>query len=1050
MPILRRSALSVSCSPNNNNNNNNGSSPSPGFRVPSFRAPTQSTSSPAASTTPQKTTPSSSAKRTKAFASPATAAAASDDRRYPPAKGRTDDQIVAERMAARQVFYPEPKSTTSSNKSSKSPSVAKDTSSAQTPVKQSVPPPEASTDNSLLSPTSTTNASPGQASPPPAIPDPTSTEEAEDGADVIPRLPLSVHSRLYFEVEIETTTKHASSGVLIVATEPDFGLQMFDRDGRQFGKPGSWYSIGPKEVAELKAPMRMTVCGKHIQLRTAVREEEFRGGSFFLDSQRKAKERHQKQLQAAQTALKEAQPKKKSILLSSLPGMRSRVGLRAGGGFVVPFKGVKRERTTATGGKVELSPLHDPDAEKAVVLFRASYKTDTQSRPIVSVVVDPVVGDKLRPHQVQGVQFLYDCVTGKRVEDFHGCILADEMGLGKSIQAVTLIWTCLRQGMYGQPITRRAMVVAPCSLVENWRKEFTKWIGEGVVKVCAIAESTPKGERILSRFESEADVLIISYDQLRKYVDRISSMRQVDLVVCDEGHKLKNAEIKTTKAVFQVPTKRRVILSGTPIQNDLTEFHAMVTFVNPGILGPLDVFCRVYQEPILRGREPKCEEEEKLLGQDRAHFLSSLTGKFILRRTQTLNEKYLPAKVEMTIFCKLTRPQEELYVDIVNSRGGELSNQPFAAITALRQLSSHMTLVDTTDGSKEAKEFLSDGLKKKLRKAPASERSSKLNLLVEVVVQCAAEKDKIVVVSNFTATLNLIAEALKAVRVEYFQLDGTTPIKKRQQFVDQFNAVTSREIVFLLSSKAGGVGLNLVGANRLILFDPDWNPANDAQAMGRVWRDGQKKRVYIYRFLCTGTIEEKIYMRQVSKQGLSSNVVDANQDSKQHFTVEDLQKLFVYNDKTVCETHELLNCRSCVYAQEQQRAAAAAAAAASSSSSNGGKDQRRVMKFKPMDCTERKGPRMDELKAWNHMRPGDLVALDELMSRAVTKVGVVSFAFGISRDPETISGLGVETEAQFKSDRADITVDGEQDDDDVEFEITQNGDDDGDDSDESE
>ena len=700
-----------------------------------------------------------------------------------------------------------------------------------------------------------------------------------------------------------------------------------------------------------------------------------------------------------------------------------RKGLRGSAAFAVPFKGAARRDPTGRAilPGTALVPLHDPAEGNAVTLYHAPYKTDVAGRALVSVVVDPRLGSKLRPHQVAGVQFLYDCVTGARVSDFHGCILADEMGLGKSLQAVSLIWTCLRQGMYGRPVTRRAVVVAPCSLVANWQKEFVKWLGEGTVKVCAIAESTPRGERILSRFESEGDVLVISYDQLRKYVSRIRGMKQVELVVCDEGHKLKNAEIKTTQAVSEVSTKRRVILSGTPIQNDLTEFHAMVSFVNPGILGSLDVFCRVFQEPIARGREPNCEEEEKLLGQERAQFLSTLTRKFILRRTQVLNEKYLPAKVEMTVFCHLTASQKRVYQKLVERRSEILSHQPFASITALRQLSNHTSLLlsDTKSSSNdEGFELLSRDTLKLIRSLEESEKSAKCNLLLSLIHQFRMLGDKLVVVSNFTSTLELIAAVLKSKRVDFFQLDGSTPIKRRQELVDLFNIPSARESVFLLSSKAGGVGLNLVGANRLVLFDPDWNPANDAQAMGRVWRDGQKKTVYIYRLLSTGTIEEKIFMRQVSKQGLSNNIVDANMESKQHFTLDDLRTLFTYNTSTRSETHDLLNCTKCGKEKGGERVEAKKE-----------KLSPAPVRFKALKSAAPKCPRMDEIREWAHLLPSELEDTDRALSACGRmNPDLISLVFSLCRDQQKLSGAGqVEAVSAFPSEEVPITVEPESD-----------------------
>lgn len=148
-------------------------------------------------------------------------------------------------------------------------------------------------------------------------------------------------------------------------------------------------------------------------------------------------------------------------------------------------------------------------------------------------------------------------------------------------------------------------------------------------------------------------------------------------------------------------------------------------------------------------------------------------------------------------------------------------------------------------------------------------------------------------------------------RYGFFRLDGSMTIVKRQKLVDQFNDPDGKEFIFLLSSKAGGCGINLIGANRLILFDPDWNPAADQQALARVWRDGQKKECFVYRFISTGTIEEKIFQRQANKQALSSAVVDEKEDAERHFSIDALRQLFTFNENTLCETHETFKCKRC-------------------------------------------------------------------------------------------------------------------------------------------
>lgn len=175
----------------------------------------------------------------------------------------------------------------------------------------------------------------------------------------------------------------------------------------------------------------------------------------------------------------------------------------------------------------------------------------------------------------------------------------------------------------------------------------------------------------------------------------------------------------------------------------------------------------------------------------------------------------------------------------------------------------------------------------------------------------AETNDKIVLISNYTQTLDIFAKLCQARGYGYLKLDGTMQVNKRQKFVDKFNDPNGSEFVFLLSSKAGGCGLNLIGANRLVLFDPDWNPAADQQALARVWRDGQKKDCFVYRFIATGTIEEKIFQRQSHKQSLSSCVVDSAEDVERHFSIDSLRELFQFKPNTRSDTHDTFKCKRC-------------------------------------------------------------------------------------------------------------------------------------------
>jgi len=190
------------------------------------------------------------------------------------------------------------------------------------------------------------------------------------------------------------------------------------------------------------------------------------------------------------------------------------------------------------------------------------------------------------------------------------------------------------------------------------------------------------------------------------------------------------------------------------------------------------------------------------------------------------------------------------------------------------------------------------------------EISGKMKVLLNLLLEIQQAKEKVVLVSNFTQALDQFEEMCKIHEFKFLRLDGSTLLAKRQSLVDNFNSKYSPEFIFLLSSKSGGTGLNLIGASRIILFDIDWNPATDLQAMSRIWRDGQTRRVVIYRLLTSGTIEEKIYQRQITKMSLSDSVIDV-QDSKKQFSLEELKDVFTLHEDTLCNTHDLLNCACC-------------------------------------------------------------------------------------------------------------------------------------------
>ncbi|XP_055996293.1 DNA repair and recombination protein RAD54-like [Ostrea edulis] len=603
--------------------------------------------------------------------------------------------------------------------------------------------------------------------------------------------------------------------------------------------------------------------------------------------------------------------------------------------FKIPipnYKGPLAGRALGIRRQGSRQPLHDPNEEDALILYsppelsaHEQLKADIDKQP-VHVVVDPVVSKVLRPHQREGVKFMYDCVTGQRIPENYGCIMADEMGLGKTLQCISLMWTLLRQSPDCCPLIDKVVVVTPSSLVRNWSNEVQKWLS-GKINCLAI-DSGMKSEidRQLHQFmqlrgrRNPYPILIISYETFRLH-SAVMHKGNVGLVICDEGHRLKNSENQTYQALNGLKARRRVLLSGTPIQNDLLEYFSLVHFVNGGILGTAQEFKKRFETPILRGRDADASNDDHKKGQLKLQELAEIVNKCIIRRTQALLTRYLPVKVEQVVCCRLTQMQSELYKLLVKSKVFEVEHEEktsastLSFITQLKKLCNHPDLIfdksrENAPGFEGTMDLFPPNHTTKIVRPELSGKVLVLDRLLALIK--AQTSDKVVLVSNYTQTLDLFETLCHQRRYLYVRLDGSMTIKKRAKVVERFNNPSSPEFIFMLSSKAGGCGLNLIGANRLVMFDPDWNPANDEQAMARCWRDGQKKQCYIYRLIATGTIEEKIFQRQTHKKALSSCVVDKEEDVERHFSREQLRDLFRLKEDTNSDTHDKFKCKRCV------------------------------------------------------------------------------------------------------------------------------------------
>ncbi|KKZ67693.1 DNA repair and recombination protein RAD54B [[Emmonsia] crescens] len=559
-------------------------------------------------------------------------------------------------------------------------------------------------------------------------------------------------------------------------------------------------------------------------------------------------------------------------------------------------------------------PRHDPTTPGAVIMKRPT--SVPKGKQIVDVVLDPLLGKHLREHQREGVKFLYECVMGMRPFNGEGAILADEMGLGKTLQTIALIWTLLKQNpIYeAQPVIKKALIVCPVTLIDNWKKEFRKWLGNERIGVfVADAKRTRLTDFTMGKSYS---VMIIGYERLRTVQEELTKGSGIDIVIADEGHRMRTVQNKSAQAIQSLNTSRRIILSGTPIQNDLTEFFAMVDFVNPGLLGTFKMFMKEFDGPIVKSRQPGALKKDIEKGEARSEELANLTSLFILRRTAEILSKYLPPKTEYVLFCNPTSSQKNIYRHVLTSpvfqRALGNSESALQLITILKKLCNSPSLLNPRNSDEASNSTLSalvSSLPSNILRHLSPASSGKIRVLDQLLHNIShTTSEKVVLISNYTSTLDLLATLLTSLSLPFLRLDGSTPAAKRQGLVDDFNRSSSSAVfAFLLSAKAGGTGLNLIGASRLVLFDVDWNPATDMQAMARIHRDGQKRHCRIYRFVLKGALEEKIWQRQVTKIGLADSVMDQKSGVSQ-FSREELKDLFRLDEGATCQTHDLLGC----------------------------------------------------------------------------------------------------------------------------------------------
>ncbi|KAM9831962.1 DNA excision repair protein ERCC-6-like [Neosynchiropus ocellatus] len=544
--------------------------------------------------------------------------------------------------------------------------------------------------------------------------------------------------------------------------------------------------------------------------------------------------------------------------------------------------------------------------------------------------------DKLYDYQRNGVAFLYSLYRDSR----KGGILADDMGLGKTIQVISFL-----SGMYDAELVNHTLLLMPTSLITNWTKEFAKWTPGMRVKEFHGASKAER-TRNLEKVQRRGGVIITTYTMLISNWQQLASYQgrefTWDYVILDEAHKIKTTTTKTAKSASAIPSKNRVLLTGTPVQNNLREMWALFDFACQGtLLGTAKTFKTEYENPITRARERDATPGEKVLGSRMSENLMAIIKPHFLRRTKAevqknkLNAKHkvteengndkdrrasqqlnksgaemptLTRKNDLIVWTYLSPVQEDIYRQFLSlDHIKELlmtTRSPLAELTILKKLCDHPRLLsaraiaslgleDNGAENQHGDDVESDS--HSIANIPDDtliSESGKLTFLFALLERLREEGHRTLVFAHYRKVLDILERILGRRGFKVIRLDGTIlQIAERERRISLFQTDESYS-VFLLTTQVGGVGITLTAANRVVIYDPSWNPATDAQAVDRAYRIGQKENVVIYRLITCGTVEEKIYRRQVFKDSLIRQNTGDKKNPFRYFSKQELKELF--------------------------------------------------------------------------------------------------------------------------------------------------------------
>ncbi|XP_053281197.1 helicase ARIP4 isoform X1 [Pleuronectes platessa] len=665
----------------------------------------------------------------------------------------------------------------------------------------------------------------------------------------------------------------------------------------------------------------------------------------------------------------------------------------------ISYESTNEEEESEPSGLHTNDGLNQPDEQGRVLVNLNHPESETD------IFLSTQLARAVKPHQIGGVRFLYDNLV-ESVERFSsssgfGCILAHSMGLGKTLEVISCIDVLFRHTR-----VHTVLAIVPVNTLQNWLSEFNTWdpppealppdtdpalVTPRTFKVHILNDehkNTAARAKVVEDWAKDGGVLLMGYEMYRllsmkksiaagrkkktkkttgpvvvdldeedrqqellKGIERALARPGPDVVICDEGHRIKNYHASTSQALKNIRTRRRVVLTGYPLQNNLIEYWCMVDFVRPDFLGTRQEFSNMFERPIVNGQCVDSTPQDVQFMRHRSHVLHSLLEGFVQRRGHDVLKDQLHSKEEHVILVRLSPLQRALYTEFMTrfreaGNSGWLSLNPLKAFCVCCKIWNHPDVLHealqkenlASDQDLDLDDMTSTGhtrcpsapnqkpkplenpnppgglsltqLQEKANQVITYEwakeimcdyepgileNSAKMVMLFHLIEESVRTGDKMLVFSQSLSTLTVIEDFLAKRPVphspntsnrekpnpnwvrnlNYYRLDGSTTASERERLINQFNEPSNTSVwVFLLSTRAGCLGVNLIGANRVVVFDASWNPCHDAQAVCRVYRYGQKKPCHIYRLVCDFTLEKKIYDRQISKQGMSDRVVD--------------------------------------------------------------------------------------------------------------------------------------------------------------------------------